>query len=287
MRCKSMVKKPQKIFVAKEDRVRNLKSLLDTYLGVFKGLETKDQIIRSFRFETNAAFINLYERKTERIAKFVEELKEFFFVGETYFNPEPKKSNLFGAIIVSRFKDLLDVGTYNAKKYKGQFEKVPDLSWVLFGTPFKKEYPSQELIKELETVLDYYRDKQDIFIDFYSVRDILEALKSEKPVTSLELTSKKPQVVKTFIEILKEFFTVSQDCSDPELREYGFTGEIFVSHYKNLLDIIRYYSDKNEGVFERFAGLAGVLLLNLEKHPPGNIAYYCFDEELKKYNFIK
>ena len=230
-----MVKKPQKVFIAKEERIQSLENLLDSYPHVFKGPETKDPILRSFKFEINTTLIKLYDRKTERRAKFIEELEEFFFVGETYFYLEPKKSKLFGAIIVSRFKDLFHIAMYNAKKYKGQFEKVPDLSWILFGTPFKKIFPSQERIKELETILNYYWDYHDIFDDGNAIRDILEAFKSEKPVTSLELTSKEPQVVKTFIDKLKEFFLVSQSHSD-----LGFIGEVFVSHYKNLLDVIRF-----------------------------------------------
>ncbi len=281
MMCDSMVKKPQKSFVVKEERIRSLENLLDSYPGVLREPEERDQVMRSFKFRINAALIKLYEKKTERRAKFIEELEQFFFVGEAYFYPEPKKSKLFGMIIVSRFKDLLDVALNNAKKYRGQFEKMPDLSWILFDTPFKIIYPSQDQIKELETIVNYYWDCQDIFTDGFAVRDILEAFKSEKLITSLELTHKKPQVVKTFIESLKKFFTISQTSS------LLYQKIIFVSHYENLLHTIINHSDKHEGAFEQFAGLAGVLLLNLKRHPLENIAFYCFDERLKEYNLIK
>ena len=101
---------------------------------------------------------------------------------------------------------------------------------------------------------------------------------SKKPITSIDFTSKEPLQVRAFVEKLEKFFTISQGYRDHE---------IFVSHYKNLLDIITYYSNVHEGVFERFADLSGVLLLNLKRHPPKDIAYYCFDEELKEYHFIK
>ena len=153
-----------------------------------------------------------------------------------------------------------------------------DYKWILFNTPFKKIYPSRERVKKLEKILNYYWDHQDIFIDAYVIEDVLEAFTSKKPITSIDFTDKKPLQVKTFTEKLKKFFTISQEYYDHE---------IFVSHYKNLLDIITYYSNLHEGVFERFAGLSGVLLLNFERHPTKDIAYYCFNEELKKYNFIK
>lgn len=276
-----MVKKPQKNFVANAERLRSLENLLNSYPEVFKEPEMKGQIVRSFKFEINTALIKLYEKNTEKMTKLIEELEQFFFVGEMYFYPEPKKSRLFGAIIVSRFKDILNVAIYNAKKYKGQFEKVPDLSWILFGTPFKKISPSQERIKELKTILVRYRDNQGLFTDGYAVRDILEAFKSEELVTSIQLTNKEAQVVIAFIEDLKDFFKITRSASHLHQKI------IFVSHYRNLLDTITRYSNDHEGVFERFAGLAGVLLLNSKRHPLENIAFYCFDERLKIYNFIK
>jgi len=275
-----MVKKPQGTFIAKEERVRSLEILLDSFPDVVREPKERDQIMRSFKFKINAAFIKLFSKRTERREKFIEELGQFFFVGEAYFYLEPKDSKLFGMIIVSRFKDLFDVATYNAKKYKGQFEKVTDLLWILFDTPFKKICPPQERVKELETFVDYW-DYQDIFTDGFAVRDILEAFKSEKPITSLELRRKKPQAVKTFLEGLKKFFTIGKTSS------LLYQKIIFVSHCENLLHTIIYHSDKHEGAFDQFAGLAGVLLLNLKRHPVENIAFYCFDERLKEYHLIK
>ena len=133
----SMVKRPQKVFYANKERVKNLKLLLVNHSDILKNLKGKNQIIRSFKFKNKVAFIELYDKRTERRTKLIEELGEFFFVGELYFYPEPKESILFGMIIVSRFKDLLNIAMYYAKKFKGQFEKVPDLSWILFNTPFQ------------------------------------------------------------------------------------------------------------------------------------------------------
>ena len=61
--CDSMVKKPQKSFVVKEERIRSLENLLDSYPDVLREPEERDQVMRSFRFRINAALIKLYEKK--------------------------------------------------------------------------------------------------------------------------------------------------------------------------------------------------------------------------------
>lgn len=284
MSCKSMVKEPQKIFVAKEERVRSLENLLDSYPDVLKEPEIKNQIVRSFRFEEKATCIKLYDKKTLRRTEFVEKLEEFFFVGEAYFYPEPKDSKVFGAIILSRFKDLLDVGIRYAIKYKGQFDKVPDLSYVLFGTPFKKICPSRKQVSRLKAILNGFRD---VFDDGYARRDILRAFRSRKLVTSIELANIDSEVLKRFKKELDKFFFVSQGYSELDFLECAFSGDIFVSHYKNLINEITYYSKDRVGVFDRFAGLAGVFLLDPIKYPLEKIAFYCFDKRRKKHHFIK
>ena len=44
-----------------------------------------------------------------------------------------------------------------AVKCKGQFDKIPDLSWVLFGTPCKRAHFSQEKVNELTTILARFK----------------------------------------------------------------------------------------------------------------------------------
>lgn len=262
---------------------RKLGKILVNYPDVIDKSKIRKQIIKSFNFKVPVAYIKLYDKKTKRRTKFIEELREFFFVSEAYFYLEPKESKLFGVILFSRFKDLLDVATYYAKRYNGQFDRFPDLSCVLFGTPFKKieVSPSKKRIKELKTILSKYKD---LFTDGYAIGHIIKAFTSKKPVTSIELTNKEPRVIKTFIGKLEQFFSISQSYSDPDLLEYVFSGIIFVSHFKNLLEVITYYSNKHNGVYDRFADLAGFILLN---YPPLRIALYCFAERLKKHNFIK
>lgn len=283
MKCKSEVKKPLKAFSISEKRVRRLEKVLDNYLDLLKEPKLKDQIIKSFNFKIPVAYVKLYDNKTERRTKLIEGLQDFFFVGEVYFYSEPKESKLFGVILVSRFKDLLDVATYYAKKYNGQFDRFSDLSRVLSGKPLKDvaKYCSQDRIKELERVLGNYLD---IFDDGGTIDQVLRAFKSEKPVTSIGLVSVSPSIVKKLIEELEEFFFVGQGYSDPDLLEYAFSGDLFVSRFKNLLDILVYYSNKHRGVFARFADLAGFLLLG---KPPKEIAQYCSQKRLKKHNFIK
>jgi len=260
-----------------------LKKVLVNYPAILNKSRVRGQIIKSFNFKIPVAYIKLYDKKIKRRTRLIEELKDFFFVGEAYFYLEPEESKLFGVILVSRFKDLLDIAMYYVKRYNGQFDKFPDLSCVLFGTPFKKiaVRPSKKRIRELKTILSKY---EDLFTDGYAIEHIIKAFTSKKPVTSMELTNKEPRVVKAFVGGLEQFFSISQSYSDPDLLEYVFSGIVFVSHFKNLLDVITYYSNAHNGVYDRFAGLAGFLLLN---YPPLEIARYCFDERLKEHNFIK
>lgn len=186
MKRKSGVREPLKSFSVSEERVRRLEKVLDNDLDALKVPELKDQILRPFKFEVPVALIKLYDKKTERRTRLIEDLTEFFFVGEVYFYPklEPEESKLFGLILVSRFRYLLDVATYYAKKYKGQFDRVPSLSCVLFGTPFKEitVRPSRKRVRELKKVLNNY----PMLSRKFEVKEITGAFKSKKPVTSIE-----------------------------------------------------------------------------------------------------
>lgn len=138
MKCKPDFKKPLKTFSVSEERVRSLEKALDNDLDALKCSGLKNQILRPYKFEVSVALIELYDRKTEERTKLIEDLEEFFFVGDIYFYSEPRESKLFGVILVSRFKGLFDLAMYCAKKYKGQFDRIPDLSRVLFDAPLKK-----------------------------------------------------------------------------------------------------------------------------------------------------
>jgi len=82
MKHKSDFKKPLKMFSIIEERVRNLENILDNDLDLLKEPKLRDQVIRPFRFEVPVALIKLYDSKTERRTKLIENLEEFFFVGE-------------------------------------------------------------------------------------------------------------------------------------------------------------------------------------------------------------
>jgi len=223
MKCKSEVKKPLKTFSISEERVRSLENVLDNYLDVFKEPKLKDQIIKSFSFKIPVAYIKLYDRKTEQRTKLIEALEDFFFVGEVYFYSEPKESKLFGVILVSRFKDLLDVALYYAKKHNGQLDRFSDLSHVLSGKPLEDiaKYCSPERIKELEKVLGNYLD---IFDDGGTIDQVLRA-----PFTLMEKISKK------FRRVTLKFESYS--ILDGFMAEYHFKeGEVQFSKQGTFKD---------------------------------------------------
>lgn len=175
---------------------------------------------------------------------------------------------------------MLDIGIRNAIKYKGQFDKVPDLSWVLFGTHCKRADFSQVNVRELTTILLGY---QNLVEDGYFMEDVIKAFISKKPVTSIEISNLKPKIVNQLLEDLEKFFFVSRGYCDPDLWKYNF----FVSRYKTLPNIISFYSKNNFGTYDRFSDVAGAFLLDLLENPSQEVASYCFKERLKKHNFIK
>ena len=248
---------------------------------MLKEPKLKDQIIKSFRFKIPVAYVKLYDNKTERRTKLIEALEDFFFVGKVYFYSEPEESKLFGVILVSRFRNLLNLATYCAKKYNGQFDRVPDLSRFLFGTPFKEIAvpPSRKRIRGLKKVLsNYHMLSRD-----FEVKEIMGAFKSKKPVTSVELYNIRASVIEKFIEELSEFFFVGQVYFDPESPRTKFSGDVFVSRSKELLDLMVYHAKKRSGMLDGFADLSGILFGT----PLKEVARYCSQESLTKYNFIK
>lgn len=89
-----------------------MEKVLDNYRDIFSEGEIKEQIIGAFKSEKPVTSIELYDVKTNILERFIEELEEFFFVGQVYFDPESPQSMFSGVAFVSRFKDLLDVMVY-------------------------------------------------------------------------------------------------------------------------------------------------------------------------------
>lgn len=117
----------------------------------------------------------------------------------------------------------------------------------------------------------------------FEVKEIMGAFKSKKPVTSIELYDIRAIMFEKFIEELKEFFFVGQVYFDPNSPRTKFSGDIFVSRSKDLLDVMAYHAKKHNGMSDGFADLSGVLF----GKPIKEVAQYCSQEGLKKFNFIK
>lgn len=266
--------------VINEEKFRKLETMLGNFSGLLDNSEAKDQITKAFRFIEPTATLYLYEKNSERIERFVEQLSEFFFAGRVYFEPKSGKSTFSGVIILIRFRCLFDVAINCAKKHNGRLDKVPDLARILSGKSLKglSQYRSEKRFKQLKQLLFDY---QYLFTDGYAIRHVKKAFKSKKPTTSITLEGIKTEIVAKFIEELEEFFFVD---SSPELRGRTFTGLVFVSRTKNTVAIMKEYSNEYEGTFDRSADLSGFLLLG---YPPVKIARYCLDERLKELNLIK
>ena len=137
---------------------------------------------------------------------------------------------------------------------------------------------NKERIKKLKKVLANY---PDILSEFEIKEQIIKAFKFEKPITSIEIDSENTEKVVQFMKEMENFFFVDHISFEPDSQEFGFSGLILISRFKNLFDVAMNYAIKHNGLLD---DLAGFLLLN---YPPLEIAQYCFDERLKKHNFIK
>jgi hypothetical protein len=63
----------------------------------------------------------------------------------------------------------------------------------------------------------------------------------------------------------------------------AFSGLIFISRFKNLFDAVMNYAKKHNGLLDEFADLSGILF----GYTPVEVADYCSEERLKKFNLIK
>ena len=93
------------------------------------------------------------------------------------------------------------------------------------------DFVSEERIKKLEKILDNY---PDILGEFGIKDQIIKAFKFEKPLTSIEVDSEDNKKVVQFMKEMENFFFVGHSYFEPDSREFGFSGLIFVSRFKNV-----------------------------------------------------
>lgn len=139
---------------------------------------------------------------------------------------------------------------------------------------------STERIKKLEKVLVNY---PDILSEFGIKDQIITAFKFEKPLTSIEIDCGNNEKVVQFMKEMENFFFVGHIYFKPDSQEFGFSGLILVSRFKNLFDVALNYVNEHNGLLDEFADLSGILCGYLSEE----VAEYCLEERLKKYNLIK
>ena len=138
----------------------------------------------------------------------------------------------------------------------------------------------EERIKKLEKVLANY---PDILSEFRIKEQILKAFKFEKPLTSIEIESGDKEKVAQLLEELDNFFFTGRIYFEPDSQESAFSGLLFISRFKNLFDAAMNYAKKHNGLLDEFADLSGILFGYSSKE----VAEYCSEERLRKYNLIK
>ena len=139
--------------IINEERIKKLKEILNKYPEMISDEEIGDSIIKTFRFEKPLVSIELYDRQTEKVLKFIEELEDFFFIGQIHF-PESQKSDFSGLIFISRFRNIFDVAIHYVNKHKGLLDEFADLSGILYGYTCKDvaRYCSKERLKKFNLI---------------------------------------------------------------------------------------------------------------------------------------
>jgi len=139
---------------------------------------------------------------------------------------------------------------------------------------------NKEKIRKLEEIIAYY---PDILSEFEIKDQIIKAFKFEKPLTSIEVDREDNEKVIQFMKEMEDFFFVGHIYFEPESREFRFSGLIFISRFKNLLDVVIKYANEYNGLLDEFADLSGILCgISTEE-----VAEYCSKERLKKFNLMK
>ena len=140
--------------IISEERVKNLVRVLTSYSDILNEFGIKDQIIKAFKFEKPLTSIEIECENMRKVEKFMDELKNYFFVGHVYFEPDSEQFEFSGLIFISRFKNLFDVAMNYAKKHNGLLDEFADLSGILFGFSPQEvlEYCSKERLKKYKLI---------------------------------------------------------------------------------------------------------------------------------------
>jgi len=139
---------------------------------------------------------------------------------------------------------------------------------------------NEKRIKRLERILANY---SDIFSEI-GIKDlIMKAFSFEKPLTCIEIYNEDNDRVEQFMKELENFFFVGRTYFEPDSQEFGFSGLIFISRFKNLLDVILSYTNDHNGFLDKFADLSGIMF----GYSSEEVVKYCSQERLKKFNLIK
>ncbi len=139
---------------------------------------------------------------------------------------------------------------------------------------------NEERIKKLKGILANY---SDILSEFGIKGQIIKAFSFEKPLTSIEVDGEDNDRAKQFMKELENFFFVGRTYFEPDSQEFGFSGLIFISRFKNLLDVVLNYANDHNGLLDKFADLSGIIF----GYSSEQVVKYCSQERLKKFNLIK
>lgn len=275
------------------NQIESLKVLIDKYTDIFSDLDIKDLVLKTFNFERPITSIKIIAEDNKKVFQFMRKMEPFFFVSYTHFEFDSKNSRYSILIFISRFRTLVNVVIDYANKYNGKLDEFADLIRLFFGYSSKKiaQYclekrpkiikVSKRNVNQLKEILAEYPD-----ILNYKEKEVPEVIIAktftfEKALTGIEIYSLDPERVLQFINDLNKFFYVGYAYAKLEHQETGFTGEVFISRFKNIFDVALDYAKRNNSLSDEIADLSGTLF----GIPLKEVAQYCFDKKL--YNLVK
>lgn len=115
-------------------QIKKLKTILDKYIGIIEDGYTRNFVLKAFKFKKPLTSIEFYIAPKERVLDFMRELEDFFFIAYIHIESDHSEELL----LLSRFKDFVDIAELYAGKHKGKFDRYAGLSGILSGYTPKK-----------------------------------------------------------------------------------------------------------------------------------------------------
>jgi parallel beta-helix repeat protein len=136
---------------AASEKSKKLIRIIETYSDLFSEGGIENLILKTYLFQKTFTSIEIFRNDHRRTEEFIDELREFFFVGYVPYAKAPRNS---GQVLISRFKHIFEVGLEYMKRCEGIHDFFSDLFGLLFEYSSREiaQYCSTERLKSLDLI---------------------------------------------------------------------------------------------------------------------------------------